>query len=153
MSNYGVEHLEALEKAGFPLPVVNQIELHPWLQQREIVNYCNKKGIIIEAYSPLAKGQKLRKRNGNNYKQHNKHIDQLLEMGKNYNKTVAQMLVKWSLQTGHVCLVKSQNEKRMAANFDMFDWKISDDDMKTLNSFEEDYHCTWDPTDVALSSF
>lgn len=155
VSNYGVEHLKAIEDAKLPLPVVNQIELHPWLQQREIVEYCNKKGIIIEAYSPLAKGQKLKKRGGKTADdvKHNQHIDQLFVMASNYSKTPAQILVRWSLQTGHVCLVKSSNNDRIEANFDTLNWKLSDEDMKKLNAFEEDYHCTWDPTTTDMSEF
>merc|ERR1711978_58994 len=84
VSNYGVRHLKALEDAGCPLPAVNQIELHPWLQQKKIVKYCKAKNILIESYSPLTKGQKLKKNN-----------KKLTAIANKYdNKTVAQILLK-----------------------------------------------------------
>jgi len=59
VSNFGVEHLEGLRKAGRPAPSVNQIELHPLMRKPEVVNYCNEHGIVVMGYSPLAKGKKM----------------------------------------------------------------------------------------------
>ena len=56
MSNFGVQHLEGLKKAGLPAPSINQIELHPWMRREEIVSYCEKEGIAVMGYSPVAKG-------------------------------------------------------------------------------------------------
>ena len=60
MSNFGVHHLKGLMSAGCPTPVVNQIELHPWQQKRDIVKFCRENGIAVMGYSPLAKGSHLR---------------------------------------------------------------------------------------------
>ncbi|ETO32723.1 hypothetical protein RFI_04394, partial [Reticulomyxa filosa] len=142
VSNYGVAHLQALEKAGLPLPAVNQIELHPWLQQKEIVKHCRSKGIVVEAYSPLTKGQMLKKPN-----QH------LQEMSGRYKKSVPQLLIKWSLQKGYVCIVKSSNEKRIQENFDMWGWDIDNKDIEFFDGLNENFHCTWDPTNESMDNF
>eukprot|EP01084_Bolivina_argentea_P263328 445655_1 len=141
VSNYGIQHLQALEKAGLPLPVVNQIELHPWLQQKKIVNYCRSKNILIESYSPLTKGQKLKQKN-----------NMLKEMVKKYeNKSIAQLLLKWNVQTGHIVIAKSKNNDRIKQNFDTLEWNISNQDMEILNGFDSNYHCTWDPTTTKVN--
>ena len=58
VSNFGVQHLEGLKKAGLPAPSVNQIELHPWMRREELVNYCRQEGITVMGYSPMAKGKR-----------------------------------------------------------------------------------------------
>ena len=124
--------------------IIQQIELHPWLQQKEIVNYCKSKNILIESYSPLTKAQKLPKNN----KKYNAGSDEnnLLSMKDNYNKSVAQILLKWNVQTGHIVIAKTANKNRILENFDIRDWKLNDKDFNTLNDFDCDFHCTWDPT-------
>jgi len=135
VSNFGIEHLEKLKEAGLPLPVVNQIELHPWLQQKDIVSYCQKNNIVIEAYSPLTKGQQLKNPD-----------ESLCAIAEKYKKSIAQILIKWSLQKGYVCLPKSANKNRIQENFEVWDFEINDNDMKIIETLEQDFHCTWDPT-------
>lgn len=133
VSNFGVQHLQGLANAGLPPPSVNQIELHPFLQQKEIVDYCNKAGIVVEAYSPLSKGH---------------FIDDpiISKIAKTIKKSNAQVMIRWSLQRGFVVLPKSGNLNRIKENFDVFDWTLSDIQMDQLDALEEDKHCTWDPT-------
>ena len=146
VSNFGIQHLKALEKAGCELPSVNQIELHPWLQQKEIVNYCKSKNILIESYSPLTKAQKLPNEN-KKIQQQSKENKILIKMKENYeNKSIAQILLRWNVQTGHIVIAKSANKNRIKQNYDTMNWKLTNDDMNTLNEFDCDYHCTWDPT-------
>eukprot|EP00298_Acanthocystis_sp_HF-20_P013478 c20372_g1_i1.p1 GENE.c20372_g1_i1~~c20372_g1_i1.p1 ORF type:complete len:312 (+),score=113.83 c20372_g1_i1:88-936(+) len=133
VSNYGVHHLEHLLKICTSPPVVNQIELSPFLTRNELVSYCEKNGIVVQAYSPLAKGQKL-----NNPK--------ILEIGKNYKKTPAQILLRWGLQRKFVEIPKSTNPTRVKENSEIFDFEINATDMETLNSLNEDYVTGWDPT-------
>jgi len=139
VSNFGVHHLKALEKAGLPLPAVNQIELHPWLQQKDIVKHCRSKSIHVESYSPLTKGQKLKKKN-----------NALTKMMAKYGKSLAQILLRWNSQTGHVVIAKSGNKERIAENFDTLNWDISDEDMAVLDAMDCEYHCTWDPTSLDI---
>jgi diketogulonate reductase-like aldo/keto reductase len=82
----GVKHLEALPE---PVPAVNQIEIHPWCQQRPIVEYCQKHGIVLQAYSPLSRATKERMEDKT-----------VVRIGERYGKDWAQVLVRWSLQKG-----------------------------------------------------
>lgn len=107
VSNYGIGHISEMTEYKtevFP-PHVNQIELHPWCQQKEIVNYCMQNEIVIEAYCPLVRNQKA-------------HDETLLKMAKKHGVTTAQILVRYSLQKGWVCLPKSDTPERIVANAD-----------------------------------
>ncbi|KAK3577122.1 hypothetical protein CHS0354_037450 [Potamilus streckersoni] len=131
VSNFGVQHLKGLEEAGLPLPSVNQIELHPWQRKEDIVAYCRQKGIHLMAYSPLAKGHRFGDKN-------------LVKLAQKYNKTEAQVLIRWCVQHGFIVIPKSANPKRIEENAKVFDWSISEEDMKLLNSLPEK-SCTWNP--------
>ncbi|KDN53024.1 aldo/keto reductase [Tilletiaria anomala UBC 951] len=134
VSNYGSHHIEEVI-AAFPdsPPAVNQIEVSPFFQRREIVNACLKHNILVEAYSPLGKGA---------------HVDlpELHEIAKTYEKTPSQLLIRWSLQSGHICLPKSANPTRIKENSDIFDFVITENDMKKLDALETGSGVTWDPT-------
>lgn len=138
VSNYGVHHIEELLawKDLKIVPAVNQVELHPWLQRKELVDFCRSKGIELEAYSPLTRGQKLRD-----------PVDpQLVEYGKKYNKSPAQILIRWSIQMGFITLPKSVHKERLIENFDVFDFELSKQDMESLGD-KDAYGITgWDPT-------
>ncbi|VDI25785.1 Hypothetical predicted protein [Mytilus galloprovincialis] len=131
VSNFGVQHLEGLESAGLPTPSVNQIELHPWQQKSEIVKYCREKGITVMGYSPLVKGQRF-------------DDPTLVKIANKYNKSTAQILIRWSIQHGFITIPKSGKPNRIDENMKVFDWSIADDDMAVLNSFP-DKSCTWNP--------
>lgn len=139
VSNFSVEHLKLLKATGLPPPAVNQIEIHPLLQQKDIVAWCKKEGIAIEAYSPLAKGSAYLL----------KHTE-LLKIARAHNKTVAQVAIRWSLQSGYICIVKTCNEARMKENFDVADWKLTADDMKIIDSLDKGWHFAWDPTTTQI---
>ncbi|PSR99251.1 NADP-dependent oxidoreductase domain-containing protein [Coniella lustricola] len=125
VSNFGIQQIEALKGAGkvWP-PHVNQIELHPWLQQKEIVRYCHDKGIVIEAYCPIARNQKADNK-------------QLLSIADKYGVTPNQVLIRWSLQKGWVCLPKSDSPDRIKLNADVYGFSLDDKDMDLLNSLDE----------------
>jgi len=132
VSNYGVQHLEGLKKAGRPAPSVNQIELHPWQRKEDIVEYCRKNGIAVMGYSPLTKGQRL-------------EDPDVLSLSKKYGKTPGQILIRWSVQSGFITIPKTSKVSRIKENADVFDWSISNDDMQFMNSFPK-WSCAWDPT-------
>ncbi|TBU44990.1 Aldo/keto reductase [Dichomitus squalens] len=136
VSNYGVKHLEEIREAGLETPSVNQLELHPFCQQKEIVEYCQKHGIVAEAYTPLIRG-------GWN--------DTIVDIGKKYNKDPAQVLVRWSLQRGFVPLPKSANPERVVSNAQVYDFELSTEDLKTLDSLDrgKEGSVTWNPVDAA----
>lgn len=136
VSNYMPKHLDELLATAKVKPVVNQIELHPWLSQTELKTYCESRGIRIEAYSPLAHGQKV-------------EDVSLKPLAERYGKSVAQILLRWSIQKGNVVLVKSVSPSRIAENFAIFDFEIAAQDMATLDSMNENLRTCWDPSGTA----
>ncbi|XP_063421937.1 glyoxal reductase-like [Mytilus trossulus] len=131
VSNFGVHHLEALKSAGLPTPVINQIELHPWQQKTEIVNYCRANGITLMGYSPLCKGRKFN--------------DKLLvDIAERYKRYVPQILIRWSVQHGFVTIPKSSDQRHIETNADVFDWSLKEDDIELMKTFTDEY-CTWNP--------
>ena len=135
VSNYGIPHLEELLNwDGLVIkPAVNQIELHPWLQRRELVAYLRERNIVPVAYSPLTRGKRF-------------DDPKLVELAKRYNKSPAQILVKWSLQAGFVPLVKSVHLQRIKDNIDVDDFELSAEDFKKLGDKNENGYIIWDPT-------
>ncbi|EIW62562.1 Aldo/keto reductase [Trametes versicolor FP-101664 SS1] len=135
VSNYGPKHLEEIREAGLETPSVNQVELHPLCQQKEIVEYCTKHGIIVEAYSPLIRG---------------KWTDKIVEIAKKYDKDPAQLLIRWSLQRKFVPLPKSSQPARVISNANIFDFEISEEDMSAINALDrgKDGAVTWNPVDA-----
>ncbi len=100
------------------------LQLHPWCQQKAIVDYCNKHKIIVEAYCPLVRNLKA-------------HDQTLVQMSKQHGKTTAQILIRYSLQKGWVCLPKSDTPSRIEANADVYGFELSDSDMETLNRLDQ----------------
>ncbi|CAB4006891.1 Prostaglandin F synthase [Paramuricea clavata] len=121
VSNFNIAMLEGLRKAGKPTPAVNQIEIHPYMRRDELVQYCRDHGIHVTAFSPLTKGKRLKE-------------PDMVTMAASYKKTVAQLFIRWCIQSGFSTIPKSSNEKRIIENSQVFDWSISDEDMKILNS-------------------
>ncbi|CAG8465749.1 3561_t:CDS:2 [Racocetra fulgida] len=125
VSNYGVKHLKELLDSNPEIkPTLNQVEIHPWLARSDIVSFCNEHNIVVEAYSPLTRGQKL-------------NDPTLVRIAKEYGKTPAQILIRWGLQHNYVTLPKSVSKERIIENANVFDFKIKQDDMETLDSLDE----------------
>ncbi|KAG7866130.1 hypothetical protein KL918_004119 [Ogataea parapolymorpha] len=107
VSNYGIKHLKEL--LAYPdlkvKPAINQFELHPWLQRPELVGFCRQHDIAVEAYSPLARGQKVAD-------------PVVVKIGEKYKKTAAQILIRWSLEQGFITLPKTATKARLAPNLD-----------------------------------
>ncbi|CCH42620.1 Aldo-keto reductase family 1 member [Wickerhamomyces ciferrii] len=136
VANYGIPHIQELyDWDGLEIePDVNQVELHPWLMRKELVDYCNNKEIQLVAYSPLAKGKKF-------------NMDEkLTKLAKKYDKTQGQILIRWSIQQGFIPLPKTSNQERLLSNFDVFDWEINEADAEILDHPELYYVTGWDPT-------
>ena len=131
VSNFNVHHLDKLSKAcdkyGLPLPSINQIELHPWLQQRNVVNYCKELGIELMGFCPLVRKEKFNK------------SKTLREISSRLKKTQAQVLLRWAIQNRYVTIPKSANPCRIKENADIFDFQLNDDDMRKLNELEEGF--------------
>ncbi|KAH9999929.1 Aldo/keto reductase [Russula vinacea] len=124
VSNYNVKHLEEITEAGLEMPSVNQVELHPYCQQKSIVEYCRAHGIIVQAYTPLVRGKF--------------ENPVLQEISKKYSKDPAQILIRWSLQHGFIPLPKSENPDRVRSNIDVFGFEISKEDIDKLDELDRD---------------
>ncbi|WP_370590089.1 aldo/keto reductase [Candidatus Vagococcus giribetii] len=120
VSNFHPHHLDELLKTAKIKPAINQIFLNPSDSQPEIVAYCQKKDILLEAYSPLGTGRIF-------------EITELQEIAARYNKTVAQVVIRWSLQHGFLPLPKSVTESRIKENLDVFDFELTEADMEKIN--------------------
>ncbi|KAH7355823.1 NADP-dependent oxidoreductase domain-containing protein [Pyrenochaeta sp. MPI-SDFR-AT-0127] len=125
VSNYGIQQIEEIKTIGeiWP-PVVNQIELHPWCQQREIVEYCRKNKIIVEAYCPLVRNEKANDKT-------------LVGISEKHNVSPNQVLVRWSLQKGFVPLPKSDTPTRIVSNADVYKFELDKDDMNKLDGLDQ----------------
>jgi diketogulonate reductase-like aldo/keto reductase len=137
VSNYMVRHLEELLGVASHPPAVNQIELSPynWASRRDILDLCAEQGVAVEAYSPLTKGRKLAD-------------PPLVAIATETGKTTAQVLIRWALQKGFVVLPKSTRPARIAANADVFDFVLSDEQMRRLDALDEGLVTGWDPIDA-----
>lgn len=128
VSNYGVEHLkELLHWDGLKHPpVVNQVELHPWLMREELVHFCVQNDILLEAYSPLARCLK--------------NDDAALQkLAASHNATPAQILINWSLRKGFITLPKTVNSDRMEENLKAFDVALDGSEVESLNHPNEHF--------------
>lgn len=135
VSNFAVRHLEELLSVAKIVPAVNQIELHPFLQQKGAVAVCRANGIAVQAYSPLTKGRRL-------------DHPALTAIARELGRSPAQILIRWSLQHGFVVLPKSAKRPRVLENAAVFDFELDQAQMARLDALEENLHTAWDPTDA-----
>ena len=119
VSNYQKKHLEALDETASIKPMVNQIEFHPGYTQMDNVLYCQDRGMLVEAWSPLGSGAVLKD-------------ERLAVIAAKYNKSVAQLCVRLALQCDILPLPKSTNPLRIAQNAEVFNFVISEEDVQTL---------------------
>ncbi|KAF2142641.1 uncharacterized protein K452DRAFT_318227 [Aplosporella prunicola CBS 121167] len=137
VSNYGVKHLrELLDSKPRILPVVNQIEVHPFNTRTDITTFCQQNKIIVEAYAPLVRAERM-------------DHPVILKLAKKYGCNQGQLLVRWSVQHGFVPLPKSVNQKRIIQNGDIGGFEIEEKDMKEMDGLDEYLVTDWDPTDTA----
>jgi diketogulonate reductase-like aldo/keto reductase len=123
VSNFRVEDLERLEREAERRPSVNQIELHPRLQQAELRSWHEENGIATEGWSPLAQGELLE--------------DGTIEtIAAHHERSPAQVILRWHLQTGNVVIPKSVTPSRIRENFDLFDFALSEDDMAAIERLD-----------------
>jgi diketogulonate reductase-like aldo/keto reductase len=135
VSNYTIRHLEEMQSYASVVPAVNQVELHVFLQQRELVKYCQDRGIVIEAYSPLA---------------HAKAMDNQVvgAIAKKHGKTYAQIMLRWLLQQNVVVLPKSVTPRRIKENIAIFDFTLDKQDLAELAKQDKDLRTCWSPVHV-----
>ena len=123
VSNFEVRHLQAILPIVKIKPIVNQIELHPQHQQKEVVNFCKENNIQLVAWGTLNQGRIFKN-------------DVFLKLSAKYAKSPAQIAVRWSLQRGYISLARSTKKEHIVSNFDVLDFTLSDDDMNLLDSLD-----------------
>jgi methylglyoxal/glyoxal reductase len=132
VSNFKVHHLEEIIANCEIVPMVNQVEYHPRFNQRELHNFCKKHGIQLEAWSPLMQGGMLEE-------------PTLVGIAKKYNKSTAQIIIRWDIQTGVVTIPKSVKPHRIAENADVFDFELTQEDMDKIDALNQDKRMFADP--------
>ncbi|MFD2210586.1 aldo/keto reductase [Virgibacillus halophilus] len=120
--NFDIEHLQRLLDECDVVPVINQVECHPYLQQRELFDFCKKHHIYLEAWSPLMQGGEVLQNAA------------VQKIASKHRKTPAQAILRWHLQAGHVVIPKSVTPARIEENFNVFDFELDQEDM---NQFQE----------------
>ena len=120
VSNFFQEHLEALFETAKVIPAVNQIEFHPGYWQQELVSYCKKQNITLEAWSPLARGKVFE----------NKVLE---EIAKAHNKSVSQVCLRWIIQHEVIAIPKSTNPERIQENIELFDFELTSAEMEKID--------------------
>ncbi|HBU77974.1 MAG TPA: aldo/keto reductase [Muricauda sp.] len=137
VSNFLQHHLEDLLSSAEIVPMVNQMEFHPYLVQQDLIDFCNSKGIQYEAWSPLMQGNIF-------------DLDVMKELASKYEKTIAQVVLRWNLQKGVVTIPKSSKKERIVANSDLFDFELSKEDVELLDGLEKGKRFGPDPDNFAF---
>jgi len=134
VANCHQHHLEEILKNSEIIPAINQIEVHPLFTQKPLIAYCISKGIIVEAYTPIARNDDRLVRS-----------KVLQKIGKNYNKTVQQIVLRWHIQNGLIPVPRSHNKKRQIENISIFDFKLTPVEMKKIDSSNLNSRLRYDP--------
>ena len=124
VSNFFQEHLESLFQTAKVIPSINQIEFHPGYWQPQLVDFCKQNKIVVESWSPLARGKVF----GN---------ETLINISKKHKKSVSQICLRWIIQHEVVVIPKSTNPERMSENMDVFDFELSAAEMEQINALPE----------------
>jgi diketogulonate reductase-like aldo/keto reductase len=126
VSNYSIDQIEELIETTGDVPAVNQIEWTPFGWSREMLDYCRERGIVIQAYSPLTRTKRFDE-------------ERLVELAAEYDRTPAQLLLRWNLQLGVVPLPKANRRDHLKENLGVFDFELADDHVAELNQFNQQW--------------
>ncbi|XP_038221005.1 aldo-keto reductase family 1 member B1-like isoform X2 [Zerene cesonia] len=133
ISNFNSKQIDRLLKSATIKPVVNQVECHPYLNQQRLIQYCEARGIKITAYSPLGSPDRPWAQPGEPLLMEDPKLKAIAER---LGKTVAQVLIRYQIDRGVIVIPKSVNKSRIASNFAVFDFKLSEEDVQLINSFD-----------------
>jgi diketogulonate reductase-like aldo/keto reductase len=126
VSNYSIEQIQELIDATGEVPAVNQIEWSPFGHSEDMLEFCRQEGIIIQAYSPLTRQERM-------------HDATIADLAAMYRKTPAQILLRWCIQLGVIPIPKANKVEHLRENLTIFDFELSPDDIATLNGLNEEY--------------
>ena len=132
VANYTLPFLNELAGYSNITPALNQIEFTPWLFQEQELNYCKAHGIQLQSYSPITRGQKF-------------NDARLMTLCDKYQKTPAQIILNWNIQLGVSTIPKSSKRERLQENFDATQFKLNEEDVKFMNTFNDGFRICDDP--------
>lgn len=132
VSNFQPNHLTQLLEAGGTVPAINQVELHPGLQQEELRAFNSSHGILTEAWSPLARGKF-------------NESEVIEKLSAKHQRSATQIIVRWHIQLGNLVIPKTATASRLAGNISVFDFKLDDEDLAAIKSLEAGLRTGPDP--------
>ena len=132
ISNFNPHHIDTLLEAAVITPALNQIELHPLLIQTDVTNYCLEKGIAVSAWSPLGRGRLL-------------DHPTLLDIAARYQRTAAQIILRWHLQKGRIVIPKSIHKDRIISNADLYTFELTAQDISAIDALNQNQRFGSDP--------
>jgi diketogulonate reductase-like aldo/keto reductase len=135
VANYLIPFLKELETYSNVVPALNQVEFSPYLFLKDLLDYCDERKIQLQSYSPLTRGKKFNDK-------------RLIQLAEKYNKTPAQIILRWNIEHTVSTIPKSANVKRLKENFNIFDFSISKEDLAQLDSFHENFRVVEDPIEM-----
>ena len=135
VANYLMPFLKELETYSSIVPVVDQMEFSPWLFLKEELQYCKQHNIQLQSYSPLTRGKKFKD-------------ERLKKLCDKYDKTPAQIILRWNIEHGISTIPKSSNKKRLQVNFDIFDFSLAKEDVELMDGFNENFRVVDDPMNM-----
>jgi diketogulonate reductase-like aldo/keto reductase len=135
LSNYTERHLKDLLSQASVVPAVNQVEFSPFLYQRDLLEFCRKQRIQLEAYAPLTAGRRL-------------DNPRITAIAKKHGRTNAQVLLRWAIQHEVVVIPKSTHADRIAENAQVFDFELTSEEVSALDGLHDGFRSSWDPTAV-----
>lgn len=134
VSNFHTHHLQRIFDEFDEYPVINQVELHPWLIQRDLREFHSSHGIATQSWSPLARGQLLEE-------------PTVMKLAASRGVSVAQLIIRWHIQIGSSVIPKSNSKRRISENFDVFGFELDEHEMKAISSLDRGYRTGVDPED------
>lgn len=140
VANCHQHHLDALMTVENVVPAIDQFEVHPLFTQKELINYCFSKGIQVEAYTAIAR-----------FDDRLMRLPLLKNIATKYNKTVVQVILRWHIQTGTIPLVRSLNKERQIENISIFDFQLTDEEMKAIDGININSRLRYDPDNCDFS--
>ncbi|WP_074032712.1 aldo/keto reductase [Exiguobacterium sp. AT1b] len=136
VSNFEVEHLEQIIQSCSIVPAVNQVEIHPYLSQKELIAFCKRYDIQIQAWSPLMKGREALE------------DDTIVEIANRHGKSPAQVILRWHLQNGVAVIPKSVTPSRIKENIEVFDFTLTKEEMAAIDALNRDERTGSDPKEM-----
>ena len=133
VANCHPHHIEALEQVGLR-PMVNQVEVHPLFTQKPLLAYCKERGIVVEAYTPIAR-----------FDDRLMRLPALHAIAQAHHKTPTQVVLRWHIQNGVIPVIRSQNPKRQREDFDIFDFELTEQEISIIDSFNIDSRLRYHP--------